>query len=111
MSDTGQAIVGCSSYCGWRGEPSGINRIYRLNREEGFTVRKRRTRRTSARNARNSDDIIINCCRGRSSRIGISTLIVPGRAGHAVDALGQEDRLVDVMGDQQQRNRTLPTLN
>ena len=27
------------------GEPSGINRIYRLYREEGLTVRKRRTRR------------------------------------------------------------------
>lgn len=27
------------------GEPSGINRIYRLYREEGFTVRKRRARR------------------------------------------------------------------
>ncbi|MGY2933774.1 putative transposase [Bradyrhizobium sp. GM6.1] len=28
-----------------RGEPSGINRIYRLYREEGLTVRKRRARR------------------------------------------------------------------
>lgn len=27
------------------GEPSGINRIYRLYREEGLTVRKRKTRR------------------------------------------------------------------
>ena len=27
------------------GEPSGINRIYRLYREEGLTVRKRRARR------------------------------------------------------------------
>lgn len=27
------------------GEPSGVNRIYRLYREEGLTVRKRRTRR------------------------------------------------------------------
>jgi transposase InsO family protein len=27
------------------GEPSGINRIYRLYREEGLAVRKRRTRR------------------------------------------------------------------
>ncbi|MGY4622982.1 transposase InsO family protein [Bradyrhizobium sp. USDA 4486] len=27
------------------GEPSGINRIYRLYCEEGLTVRKRRTRR------------------------------------------------------------------
>ena len=27
------------------GEPSGINRIYRLYREEGLTVRKRRSRR------------------------------------------------------------------
>jgi transposase InsO family protein len=40
--------------CGYRrlfvllrqqGEPSGINRIYRLYREEGLTVRKRRVRR------------------------------------------------------------------
>jgi len=28
-----------------KGEPSGLNRIYRLYREEGLTVRKRRTRR------------------------------------------------------------------
>jgi putative transposase len=27
------------------GEPSGVNRIYRLYREEGLTVRKRRARR------------------------------------------------------------------
>ncbi|MBB3965887.1 transposase InsO family protein [Rhizobium metallidurans] len=27
------------------GEPSGVNRIYRLYREEGFTVRKRKARR------------------------------------------------------------------
>src|SRR6201997_96970 len=30
------------------GEPSGINRIYRLYREEGLTVRKRRARRKAA---------------------------------------------------------------
>jgi transposase InsO family protein len=30
------------------GEPSGLNRIYRLYREEGLTVRKRRTRRKAA---------------------------------------------------------------
>ena len=31
------------------GEPSGINRIYRLYREEGLTVRKRRARRRAVR--------------------------------------------------------------
>ena len=31
-----------------QGEPSGINRIYRLYREEGLTVRKRRARRRAA---------------------------------------------------------------
>ncbi|WP_128932054.1 IS3 family transposase [Bradyrhizobium zhanjiangense] len=31
------------------GEPSGINRIYRLYREEGLTVRKRRARRKAVR--------------------------------------------------------------
>jgi putative transposase len=30
------------------GEPSGINRIYRLYREEGLTVRKRRARRRAS---------------------------------------------------------------
>src|SRR4051794_31222179 len=30
------------------GEPSGINRIYRLYREEGLTMRKRRARRRAA---------------------------------------------------------------
>jgi putative transposase len=30
------------------GEPSGINRVYRLYREEGLTVRKRRARRKAA---------------------------------------------------------------
>jgi putative transposase len=38
----------CSSCCGRTGEPSGINRIYRLYREEGLTVRKRRARRRAA---------------------------------------------------------------
>ena len=33
------AIGGSSSFCGKRGEPSGINRIYRLYREEGLAVR------------------------------------------------------------------------
>ncbi|MGY3647044.1 putative transposase [Bradyrhizobium sp. LM4.3] len=39
------AIAGCSSCCAKHGEPSGLNRIYRLYREEGLSVRKRRTRR------------------------------------------------------------------
>ncbi len=34
------------------GEPSGINRIYRLYREEGLTVRKRRARRNPMRAGR-----------------------------------------------------------
>ena len=34
-SAAGSATVGCSSY-GEQGEPSGINRIYRLYREEGL---------------------------------------------------------------------------
>lgn len=29
----------------WEDEPSGINRIYRLHREDGLSVRKRRVRR------------------------------------------------------------------
>ena len=33
------------------GEPSGINRIYRLYREEGLTVRKRRARRRAVGHA------------------------------------------------------------
>ena len=33
-----------------QGEPSGVNRIYRLYREEGLTVRKRKARRQSRRN-------------------------------------------------------------
>lgn len=63
------------------GKPSGINRIYLLDREEGLAVRKRRTRRTSARAA--TPGIPMNHHRmlsGRSSGIGISALIVPGRA-------------------------------
>lgn len=47
----GSAIVGLFVFSRLEGEPSSINRIYRLNREEGLTVRKRRTRRTSARAA------------------------------------------------------------
>ncbi|MGY3408328.1 putative transposase [Bradyrhizobium sp. GM5.1] len=45
MRAGGSATGGCSCCCGKRGEPSGINRIYRLYREEGLTVRKRRARR------------------------------------------------------------------
>ena len=33
------------------GEPSGVNRIYRLYREEGLTVRKRRARRRAVGSA------------------------------------------------------------
>ena len=36
------------------GEPSGINRIYRLYREEGLTVRKRRARRRAVERGRRS---------------------------------------------------------
>ena len=35
----------CHCICPSRGEPSGINRIHRLYREEGLSVRKRRARR------------------------------------------------------------------
>ena len=35
------------------GEPSGVNRIYRLYREEGLTVRKRRGRRRATRAVEN----------------------------------------------------------
>jgi putative transposase len=42
------AIDAYSSCCAQDGEPSGINRIYRLYREEGLTVRKRRGRRRVA---------------------------------------------------------------
>jgi transposase InsO family protein len=46
MRASASATAGCSSCCASKqGEPSGINRIYRLYREEGLTVRKRRARR------------------------------------------------------------------
>jgi len=43
FSGADSAIGGCSFCCG--SEPSGINRIYRLYREEGLAVCKRRARR------------------------------------------------------------------
>jgi putative transposase len=68
------------------GEPSGINRIYRLYREEGLTVRKRRARRRAvgtrapilveaAANARWSLDFVHDqlAC-GRRFRISISSM-------------------------------------
>ena len=45
MNAAGSAIAGCSSCCGGRASRPGINRIHRLYREEGLTVRKRRARR------------------------------------------------------------------
>src|SRR5215468_12236954 len=45
MSVGGSAIAGWFILLRREGEPSGINRIYRLYREEGLTVRKRRARR------------------------------------------------------------------
>jgi len=42
LADERPAVVGVLA---GKGEPSGINRIYRLYREEGLTVRKRRARR------------------------------------------------------------------
>ena len=44
-SAVGSATGGCSSCWRQQGEPSGVNRIYRLYREEGLTVRKRKARR------------------------------------------------------------------
>ena len=35
ISAAGSATGGCSSCCGEQGGPSGVNRIYRLYREEG----------------------------------------------------------------------------
>jgi hypothetical protein len=43
INGAGSAIGGSLSCCELK--PSGINRIYRLYREEGLAVRKRRTRR------------------------------------------------------------------
>ena len=43
FSGADSAIGGCSFCCG--SEPSGINHIYRLYREEGLAVRNRRARR------------------------------------------------------------------
>lgn len=48
MSADGLAIVGSSCSSRREGEPSGINRLYRLYREEGLMVRKRKTRRKAA---------------------------------------------------------------
>jgi transposase InsO family protein len=45
MSENASATADCSILLRQKGEPSGINRIYRLYREEGLTVRKRRARR------------------------------------------------------------------
>jgi putative transposase len=47
------------------GEPSGINRIYRLYREEGLVVRKRRTRRRAENAAKKRQAILLV---GRDSR-------------------------------------------
>ena len=51
---TEEQIIGVSKEHPCRaqdGEPSGINRIHRLYREEGLTVGKRRGRRRAAGNA------------------------------------------------------------
>lgn len=51
---TEEQIIGVSKEHPCRaqdGEPSGINRIHRLYREEGLTVGKRRCRRRAAGNA------------------------------------------------------------
>ncbi|MGY3108331.1 transposase InsO family protein [Bradyrhizobium sp. LM3.4] len=45
MRAGGSATGGCSCCCGSAASRPGINRIYRLYREEGLTVRKRRARR------------------------------------------------------------------
>ena len=45
ISGAGSAIAASYILLRDEGEPSGINRIYRLYREEGLAVRKRRTRR------------------------------------------------------------------
>jgi putative transposase len=42
IRDVGSATDGCFIVLGDQGELSGVNRIYRLYREEGLTVRKRK---------------------------------------------------------------------
>jgi putative transposase len=44
IRDVGSATDGCFIVLGNQGELSGVNRIYRLYREEGLTVRKRKAR-------------------------------------------------------------------
>ena len=56
-----------------QGEPSGVNRIYRLYREEGLTVRKRKGRRRA----------IGSCTPIRSLRAGrrhVQPMVMPGAA-------------------------------
>jgi hypothetical protein len=44
------------------GEPSGINRIYRLYREEGLTVRKRRERGRQSSSRRPPTPLVSGFC-------------------------------------------------
>ena len=76
------------------GEVSGINRIYRLYREEGLAVRKRRARRKAigtrapilveARpNARPLSSFALQTTAGRRDRLVSSTISLPAAAGFA----------------------------
>ena len=70
------------------GEPSGVNRIYRLYREEGLTVRKRRARqRAVGTRARRS------WWKPRSTPAGRSTLVHNQLAG------GRRFRILNVVDD------------
>ena len=63
-----------------QGEPSGINRIYRLYREEGLTVRKRRARRRAVGARRRSSSRPGRMPAGRSILSMISSLAAGGSA-------------------------------
>jgi putative transposase len=62
-----------------KGEPSGVNRIYRLYREEGLTVRKRRARRRAV--VAGSDPCRIQA--KRSLSVISSTTRLPAAGGSA----------------------------
>src|ERR1700678_2807316 len=69
------------------GEPSGINRIYRLYREEGLTVRKRRARRRAA---------------GTRAPIPVEAIAHPPRSLYFVHdqlACGRRFRILNIVDD------------
>ena len=83
------------------------SRAARSRRSIAHAAASRRSRRSSAWNAGSTNRLA--AARPREGNVDDRRAMRPGPARHHHDAVGEEDRLVDAMGDQQRGRRRVST--